>query len=64
MLGVLIVADIAMCKKADCPSFKECYRAQEITNDNGKHEEFDNDGESCCDDYIPIKPVFINQPPR
>jgi len=58
------MTDIEMCLKDDCPSFKECYRAQELANENGKYKEFDNDGESCCDDYIPIKPVFINQPPR
>jgi len=59
------MADIAMCLKDDCPSFKECYRAQ--AEPNGPHQTFqafDNHGESCCDDYIPIKPVFRNKPPE
>jgi len=58
------MADIAMCSKGDCPSFSQCNRAQAIPNEfRQSYMDFDNGSESCCYDYIPIKPVFINQPP-
>ena len=54
-----------MCKKKDCPSFGMCYRAQAEPNEpNQTYDDFDNAGESCCDDYIPANPSwksrFIN----
>lgn len=58
------MADIAMCEKKDCPSFTECYRAQAVANDyRQSYALFDNAGESCCDDYIPVKPAWKNQFP-
>lgn len=58
------MADISMCVKSDCPSFIQCYRAQAIPNEfRQSYMSFDNNGESCCDDYIPVKPVFRNKPP-
>jgi hypothetical protein len=58
------MADIAMCTKSDCPSFGECYRAQAKPDEYAQnYHDFDNYGESCCDDYIPVGPVWINKPP-
>jgi hypothetical protein len=49
--------DIAMREKRDCPSFSECYRAQAVKNEcRQSYMDFDNGAESCCDDYIPVKP--------
>ena len=59
------MADISMCIKKDCPSFGECYRAQAKPNDAWQvWQEFDNCGESCCDDYIPLAPTWKNRFPN
>lgn len=50
--------DISMCKKQDCPSFAQCYRAQAAPNEPQVYNDFDNQGESCCDDYIPVAPTW------
>lgn len=51
------MADISMCAKSDCPSFEQCYRAQAVVNPYRQaYMAFDNGVESCCDDYIPVKP--------
>ena len=60
-----MMPDISMCTKKDCPSFGMCYRAQAEPNEpNQTYDDFDNAGESCCDDYIPVNPSwkirFIN----
>ncbi len=53
------MADISMCTKSDCPSFGECYRAQATPNQHRQiYIDFDNAGESCCDDYIPVAPTW------
>jgi len=58
------MADILMREKSDCPSFNECYRAQAIPNEHRQaYGDFDNYGESCCDDYIPVGPTWKNKPP-
>jgi hypothetical protein len=58
------MADIAMCTKSDCPSFGECYRAQAEPNEYVQnYHDFDNAGESCCDDYIPVAPSWKNKYP-
>jgi len=58
------MADIAMCEKSDCPSFKECYRAQAKPNEyRQSYMDFDNAGEICCDDYIPAVPTWKNKFP-
>ena len=50
------MADISMCSKNDCPSFEKCYRAQATANEWQAYGMFDNAGESCCDDYVPVSP--------
>lgn len=58
------MADIAMCEKQDCPAFTQCYRAQAVKSEyRQSYMEFDNNGESCCDDYIPVAPAWKNNPP-
>jgi hypothetical protein len=58
------MADIAMCEKKDCPSFGECYRAQAVKSEyRQSYMKFDNGTESCCDDYIPVKPAWKNKIP-
>lgn len=58
------MADIAMCTKSDCPSFGECYRAQAKPNEyRQSYMDFDNAGESCCDDYIPAVTTWKNKFP-
>lgn len=59
------MADISMCEKKDCPSFNDCYRAQAIKNEyRQSYMNFDNGTDSCCDDYIPVKPIQQSQSPR
>ncbi len=57
------MADIAMCNKEDCPSFDGCYRAQAPKNELQNYMNFDNNGESCCDDYIPVAPTWKDKFP-
>lgn len=49
---------LAMCGKRDCPSYDSCYRAQAEADQHQAYNDFDNNGESCCDYYIPIKPEW------
>ena len=51
------MVDITMCSNKECPSFAMCYRAQAVANEfRQAYGDFDNSGELCCDDYIPVKP--------
>ncbi len=50
------MADISMCIKEDCPSFKGCYRAQATPNPyRQSYALFDNKSEDFCDMFIPYK---------
>jgi hypothetical protein len=54
------MADIAMCLDKDCPSFKECYRAQAKPNIHWQtYHVFLRHNEKECKDFIPLKNKYV-----